>query len=562
VSVRLVMDGNVVSRQVTTEGSAESASGTGDRLPALPFYQRGVESEIRRPEAAPSSEPATQTRDQVIIRSMTVSLWLSDQLEPGEADFARRVVNEALKIDNARGDQLLVRREFMPVRRTEPGEPAQSVALGDSSLAAATRAVASESNNTLWYMLAGLTLLAIPLLIWRYRIKKAKMLQTDPEIDEMEFKGKAMPLPPVPAGGANASAAAPAPVLGGDPQFNVGRVTLSHLDNRIDAMEFLLHVFMIHTEEIARLMESWIQTDSIAGTERVVNVLLLVDPKFLNAFKPYMSAGVYQQIERTMVVKSEMGVSKNAIDVLETMAQDVKKRFRVENGTVRLIALQQFDFVNHIEDKVLMMLLEKQSAETCALVLYHLDSARASVILSTLTRELAEETLLLIPLVRGMEFAVYDRIAKQVFDSYHEWMRSQSLVTKGLQQTVFILESLTEEFRVPYLDTMAVVDPVWSAKVRQHLITDENLESVSDELLRPVVIRMNLDRLAILLAVVDEDFADRLIGFRTPREQTRLAQTRLAPDSIPDAVRRRELADLAIALRAERAQSTDMISAA
>ncbi len=326
-------------------------------------------------------------------------------------------------------------------------------------------------------------------------------------------------------------------------------------------MEFLLHVFMVHAEEVARLMESWIQTDSIAGTERVVDVLLLVDPKFLSAFKAYMSAGVYQQIERTMAAKSEMGVTKRAIDVLETMAQDVKKRFRVENGTVRLIALQQFDFVNHIEDKVLVMLLDNQSAETCALVLYHLDSARASGILSALPRELAEETLLLIPLVRGMEFAVYDRIAKQVFDSYHEWMRSQSLVTKGLMQTVFILESLTEAFRVPYLDTMAVVDPVWSAKVRQHLITEENLDGVPDELLRPVVSTLNLDRLSVLLAVSSDELVERMTAFRTPREQVRLRQIRLPAEAVPEELRRRELSDLAARLRQERAQTFDSSAA-
>jgi hypothetical protein len=563
VSVRLVMDGSLVSRPVTTEGAGESASGATDRLPALPFYQRGVESEIRRPEAAPSSETATQTRDQVTIRSMTVLLWLSDQLETGEADFARRVVNEALKIDIARGDQLVVRREFMPIRRTEAeaGEPTRSVALRDTTQTTTSLSTSTESNNAIWYALGALALLMIPFLIWRYRIKKANVIQSKPEIDEMDFTAAAMPFPPVPAGNA-AVAPAPAPAMGGDPQFNVGRVTLSHLDNRIDAMEFLLHVFMIHAEEIARLMESWIQTDSIAGTERVVNVLLLVDPKFLHAFKPYMSTGVYQQIERTMVVKSEMGVTKNAIDVLETMAQDVKKRFRVENGSVRLIALQQFDFVNHIEDRVLRMLLEKQNAESCALVLYHLDSARASALLSLFPRELAEETLLLIPLVRGMEFSVYNRIAKEVFDAYHEWMRSQSLVTKGLMQTVFILESLAEEFRVPYLDTMSVVDPVWSAKVRQHLITDDNLESVSDELLRPAVTGLNLDRMSILLAVSSEDFAERMISFRTPREQMRLNQSRLSADVIPEAVRRRELTELAALLRQERAQSFDSLSAA
>jgi hydroxymethylpyrimidine/phosphomethylpyrimidine kinase len=129
-------------------------------------------------------------------------------------------------------------------------------------------------------------------------------------------------------------------------------------------------------------------------------------------------------------------------------------------------------------------------------------------------------------------------------------------------QTVFILESLAEEFRVPYLDTMSVVDPVWSAKVRQHLITDDNLESVSDELLRPAVSGMNLDRLSILLAVSSEEFAERILSFRTPREQMRLNQARLSADAIPEAVRRRELADLATLLRQERAHTFDTSSAA
>lgn len=559
VSVRMVLDGQLITRTEAADSESAQAAAS-DRLPALPFYQRGVESEIRRPDASTITEPRSQTQSQVTIRSMAASLWLSDQLDDAQAEFARRVVSEALKIDTDRGDQLIVRLEAMPVRLTVPGQVGQGTSTSGSAFSDTLRSSASvtaqsESGYAIWFALGALTLLAIPLLIWRYRIKKAKILQTDPEIDEMEFKASTIPMSAMPFG--NAPSAAPAQPQAGDPQFNVGRVTLSHLDNRIDSMEFLLHVFMVHAEEIARLMESWISTDSIAGTERVVNVLLLVDPKFMNAFKPYISPGVYQQIERTMAVKSEMGVNKNAIDVLETMAQDVKKRFRMENGTVRLLALQQFDFVNHIEDKVLMMLLDKQMAETCALVLYHLDSKRASAILSTLTRELAEETLLLIPLVRGMEFDVYNRIAKQVFGAYHEWMRSQSLLTKGLQQTVFILESLTDEFRIPYLDTMSVVDPVWSAKIRKFLITNESLESISDDLLKPVVLKVNLDQLAILVAVSSEELAERMISFRNPREQARLAQIRLEASSIPEPVRRRELGDFVAMLRHERAHTIE-----
>jgi flagellar motor switch protein FliG len=561
VSVRLVLDGALVTQSLRAD-SASGTAATADRLPALPFYQRGVESEIRRPQTPATIEPKTQTQSQVTIRSMSVSLWLSDRLDAGQAEFARRVVTEALKIDAERGDRLSVQRESMPVRQTaEASSPSAPFSAKTDSVSTTTTVNAgTDSDRLLWIVLLGLVLVVAAYFIWRNRIKKASVTATEAVVDETDFAIPALPAAPM-MPQASAASASNAP-LAGDPQFNVGRVTLSHLDNRIDAMEFLLHVFMIHAEEISRLMESWITTDSIAGTERVVNVLLLVDPKFLNAFKPYMSAGVYKQIERTMAVKAEMGVNKNAIDVLETMAQDVKKRFRVENGTVRLIALQQFDFVNHIEDSVLRRLLEAQSAETCALVLYHLDSQRASAILSTLPRELVEETLLLIPLVRGMEFAVYDRIAKQVFDAYHEWMRSQSLVVKGLMQTVFILESLAEELRVPYLETMSVVDPLWSAKIRTNLITEETLDSVSDELLRPAVLNVNIDRLSILASVVSEELSERMISIRTPREQSRLRQILTDAGSIQESVRRRELNDFLTLLREERTRHLDTVSAA
>jgi hypothetical protein len=122
---------------------------------------------------------------------------------------------------------------------------------------------------------------------------------------------------------------------------------------------------------------------------------------------------------------------------------------------------------------------------------------------------------------------------------------------------VFILESLTEEFRIPYLDTMSVVDPVWSAKIRHFLITEESLESISDDLLKPVVLKVNLDQLAILAAVSSEELAERMISFRTPREQARMAQIRLDEASIPEPVRRRELGEFVAKLRRVRAHTIE-----
>jgi flagellar motor switch protein FliG len=503
------------------------------------------------------------------IRRMTIQVWADASLNDDQVRFAEQVIRAALKTEPNRGDQIVMNRISMPrVQRLaadnrSAGSPPRFSDIPVSGggitgvdqepvgLLAQRHSIPQRTRLVLITTL--LVLAGIGLATWIIlRIRKQRNAGvpgiSDPQLSYPQNGqnfGRGGPAPVSAVNGSNS-------VANGFSRFEVGRVVPSASDNRIGSVQLVLHTSMRFPEEFGRMLEYWVTEDGVSGAERAATILRQVDVKLLFTFRNVMSESAFESVQRALGMPSTSISNRIAGEMLEVLANDIRKRLRTENGTTTLHCLHHFDFLKTLDADVLLAVSLQLHVRQTAALLYHLPPGLQTELIRQLPDDLAGEVIGELPGIRNMTLAEYQNTADTLFEVYRSVSSVKTYSETDLRQSVRIVEALGEEAQQGYLTRVQEQTSELAEALRQELIVDSNLEQVPDAWLAGAVRQMNAGDLSMAVCDGSAEFIDRVLSVRPAREREFILADIEASRNMDAAVRSRYRRSLISLLRAQR----------
>jgi hypothetical protein len=551
---------------VVEEQSADTPRRTLQQLPGLPIGNR-TRPRMRpaQPTAQTGENPSnteqttTETPPQPNIfdvQRIMVQIVADTSLSAADLDFMLRVAQMALKFNAARGDVVDIVQLPIPIRMQRQTQNA--VVRQDQETANGPGRTPEWSWSTilndLWnqnpvqFILLSLLALTVVIFISYLLLRSRKRNIATPETGSMLPEMPSYPRlqPPV----SNNELAQKSSTI------NVGKVISSDIDNRVGAVQYLLNIFLSFPDEVGRLFDFWIIQDSIYGAEKTVAILQQVDPKFLPVFRKYMSEDNFEQISRLMYSRTLSTPNRSAIDMIQTLANDIHKRIRFEDGTAHLAILQNFDFLMHLDRDTLATLLTSQSDETIALVFNQIGSRRTLELIPVMDAMQVQQVVPHMARVREMDYSTFEHIADNLFKIYRDQFQLKSFNSQDIAQTVHILEMLPIDQQNMYLIGITDEDADFARAIKMHLINAASMSSLPEHLLDSVIDTMNIQELALAMAhakdTLPQEFTTRLIRFRNDREQRLIFEIMQSAQDYPEYIRSQAFDNLIFRLRKKR----------
>lgn len=521
-----------------------------NRLPGLPALGRSPQRS-NTPNTNRQSGSESGAASVTDLARVRVSVWLDETLTEGDVQWAEEVLESMLKLNSSRGDQIAVTRRSLSAWEPPVASRNEEETFAERSDADETRLAQSPDfwsrldtfrdelrarsglpiENWMILAVAGFLFTLFAGLIW-WLISRRK--KADKMADSLDRRAN---LPDRPLAPSLAPSADPSD-NGHDARFSMGRVIASDIDNRVEAIQFLLQMFMQFPEEMARMVDQWITSDPVYGGERAAILVANVDRKMLNRIKPYLSQQAYTELSRRMQEVQQQ--SRFAVEMLESCAKDIQKRLYEDEGRLRLHILQYFDFLYHVDDDILMQLIRQQRPEVGAFILYHLPYTRVSDIMKQLPAQTAQSILLQLPKVRSSLHERFEALATHLFDAARFLGEQSSFSESDVLQTVQIIENLDEALVQEYIQRFEQEDAAFAGQLRHYLILPESLSEVDPDLLTEGARAFPLQRMAILFSLMDAALKELVLSVYSSREKMVLLNEAMLAQRTPQDIVRRE----------------------
>jgi flagellar motor switch protein FliG len=496
-------------------------------LPGLPLGER--QRQPRGQSAGIPGEvllnPRTAEFHHIIrIDRILVEIIADESLTDSDRAYMSQVTAFAIKFDAARGDRINIMPMAIPRRTTRPAAASPVVEISADVLPSTPSGEMRIGIDLLgiWQRYAleiGLALgaLLLALLVFvSVRKRRPETLSVDSTVGVDTLLASEVPYSAVrmQAGLTQGASSTPAEA----PQFRIGRVVTGEADNRVLAIDFLMHNFMVHSDEIGRLFDSWVIEDPVLGPEKVVSILLQVDPKFLSVFEKYMSRSSYDVVSRQLLTNRALRSNRASVELVEQLASDIRNRMRIEDGSARLSLLQNFDFLHHMAPEVIVQLIEQESDEIAAMIFYQLGRKMTASLISNVDAGRLGNILQRLPHLREMDYQTFAALAETLFVSYQNVTEASPNTDLDILDTLHIVEELSVVGQNTFVSDLAQRNAEFAGKVRQYLVNEETLEEVPDAWLRAAVHNTRIHTLASVLSVMSGAFGDRVKRFMNPRE--------------------------------------------
>lgn len=497
------------------ERPAEGAGRTTIResLPGLP----GVPMYLLRPL---DTADGNLTEFTLELQRIEVNMMVDADYTSDEINFVDQLIRATAKIDDARGDRVTITRTAFPQRRTPANgnlSPLAGAELPETfpdTAAQAERPPVPPLELPLWEQILDEPLYWIPLLmLFGLLIGFLIWLLTrnrDKRNDEFAKRPEA-PAPP------------PLPVI--EPPIHPDTLTRRKREQEKleqakedDHTTYLLEQIMQYPSEMARLFEMWMKKEGSKGLTKAAQMLLLTDAKLVRVLRPAMSEARFEQLSKKVEETTELP-GEEAMKELKNLTRYLKAR--MQENTVRrgLRALNDFDFVQHEDDDRLLLHLIDYEPREIAIILSHLESKRAALMLREFESEISQKVMLELPKVKNTDYETYRKLAEDFFNRISADPDESRFRESDVVETVKLIESLPLNKQQEQSERFMRDENPYAAAVSSRMITFMTLSAVSDEVITEAIQPIGTEQLGLALAGMDSETAFRLISLRPDREQ-------------------------------------------
>ena len=245
----------------------------------------------------------------------------------------------------------------------------------------------------------------------------------------------------------------------------------------------------------------------------------------INHLEPGEIEEVLAEFRDTYVARSHIaqGGYQTARELLEASLGNEKAEEILENLGVTLMAAP-FEFLRRADSRQVLSYLQDEHPQTIALVLAHMNSASAALVMSALTEELQRDV--------AERIAKMDRTSPEVIEHVEAILeRKLSTVIQqsdfstagGLQSLVDILNNADRGTERLILEGLDQSDPQLADDVRSRMFVFEDIITLDDRSVQLVLRSVDAKELSVALKGVEQDVRDKILKNMSERAAANLA---------------------------------------
>lgn len=212
-----------------------------------------------------------------------------------------------------------------------------------------------------------------------------------------------------------------------------------------------------------------------------------------------------------------------AKNVLEKALGAQKAMEIISKLTVSLKATP-FEFVRQATPEQLLSFLEGEHPQTIALVIAHLEPAKAAVLLSALPQELQTEVALRMAIMEGTNPSVVRDVERELERRMSSAGNQETTSAGGIKSLVDILNNVDRATEKAILERLEEESPAIAEEVSKMLFVFEDIILLDDRAVQLVLRDIDQKDLALALKVASDDVKEKMFKNTSERAATMLRE--------------------------------------
>ena len=531
-----------------------------ESLPGLPMIPQQLTRGQRNTGVKRDSLLPTSFDRVYLISNVRINVIVPDTFTDEEVAFAKALIQSVAKLNQYRGDVVIVDKRPFPKRKTDSSSQPGPLTLNEeviveknedpkiteeSSEKEITQAdvpqpaqpqpeepktfVEQFTENPVNLVLSGLLLLVlILLLILLSRMNKANEVReaqvgrpkqdnqndtsssskensSDANVAQLkevieEFKQQLL-----------------APIVEDNKKMEKIEAPSDELIARYETdRSYITSQCLSNADSVAGVLIEWMETDQEQGPVRAAQAIASINPKLLATLKPILGVENHNFLESVLDDMEPLDI-REKVKVARAFTHGVKQTKAGKSPSATYSDM--FGFMGQLTDEQVIHLLKEEDDDIAAIALAQLGSTRINRLLKMF--EIDKRVVLLTKMgkITSLPVSSYKDIATQLARKALEVSNMKYVVADGIQSIINVIDDMPIAEQDEYLDKIALTDIELVKKVRSMFVSFSDLPNLSeDQLVESVA---NLDKQILVYALHDapEQTVEKLLALRGSRER-------------------------------------------
>ncbi len=461
-------------------------------MPGLPFLPQ---ENLREPSGINES-PETVVNQNTIrtlrLIDVNISIYADTSFSAEEIQFMRLLTGIAAKVDETRGDVINISQ--IPIPKFGDDDPVRIVQTEPEDF----NLVASFRQYIPGFVL--LFLFGLIMLFSHYFNNKSNNNRVSPLQQRESIKHDIS-------------------ISDYGPR-SVEQVSVNGASQRDPSQEVdeLIESFFTKSQEIALLFEFWISDSEEEGVMKAAEVITSVDKSLLRAIKNDLQSENYDAIvEATEELPPMTSEYKNSVirEFNSVLRSGNKNSLSSKkNGHITL-----FKFLDHINERQMVSLLEDEGHQTGALILDYLPDDKAARVLDKLDKTKSTNIMLKMTTINSIPYKLQSEISARLFDKAMDLIDEEKEQRLGAENILPVLDKLPLNEQQRYIDQLKATNSVVGEIVQRQFITVDQVINLTDDIIKDALKDINTSTLLDAIIGLDQKLIDKILSVRPRREQ-------------------------------------------
>lgn len=458
-------------------------------MPGLPFLP---EENIR--QIPTLSQTADESVNRSTIRTLrlinlNVSIYADSSFKPQEIEFMRLLTGIAAKTNDARGDVINIAQIPIPdvgskdpiIVRNEPKEP-------ESLLASSKQYIPGFILLFLFGLIVFLSQFFSKSKERMAPIQTRETIKNDFNINELIR----------PYEGSRSSGA-------------------KERDISLEVDE-VIESFFNKQQEIALLFEYWIDDDPENGAKKAAEVLNSIDSHLLRTLKNNLQPENYLAIQEISETLPHLPSEKKH-QIIRSFNDNLNSRNTSSVNSKKNGHITLFKFLDHINDRQTIELLNDEGYQTGALIIDYLPDEKAARVLDKLDKNRTANIMLKMASLDSIPYQLQTEISSKLFDKAMDMVDKEKEEQYGAENILKVLDKLPLKDQQEYIDQLKATNAVVGEIVQSQFITIDQVLTITDDVIKKGVQDITTATLLDAVIGLNPKLIDKILSVRPNREQ-------------------------------------------
>lgn len=462
-------------------------------MPGLPF----LPEENVRQQSSLSLQPDVIVNQNTIktlrLVSMTVNIYADTSLAAEQLELMRFITGIAIKINEARGDEIFISQLAIPDYTQKPEQVTATTITPQPSI--------PDFNSIFTYIPA----LALMLLFGLTILFNRLVNKPQPQMPIREFREAFK----------NEYAVA-TPILE-EPELETEESTIQVVENFSTAKEEIVDAFFNTPEEVATIFRYWL-SEEVNGAIKAARVIVATDKHLLRTIKRSLHPEDYESLSDAILDLPELSKDERN-EIISEFGGMLRRGAKETISEGKRNKFSLFKFLDHISNHHILTLLETEDSLSGAFILQYLPEDTAAQFIEKLDKEIAAKIMLHIATLNNLTNDQQQKISSELFDKAMDLVEAERSEQYGAEHLYPILERLPVHDQKRYIDELKATGSIVGAILEKQFITIDKLPTLSDDVIKKAVRSLNTETLLDAIVGLEDSIIEKILSARPKREQ-------------------------------------------